>query len=294
MTNVRTAVIPAAGFGTRFLPISKAIPKEMLPIVDRPAIQYTIEQALDAGIDRIVLVTSRGKTPMEDYFDIAPDLEATLERRKHAKLDEVRRISRMADIVTVRQKEQRGLGHAVLCAKEAVGDNPFVVFLPDDIIVGPAPSVTRQLIDVYGRRGSVIAVQEVPMEQVSSYGVVAGEQVGEREWRLREVVEKPPRDKAPSNLAIVSQYIFSPEIFAALERITEGAIGELQLTDAIQILAKGSGVHAYKFNGTRYDCGTPLGLLQASVELALERPDMRDRVKAWLAGLNAKLGQPTG
>ncbi len=287
--RVRTAVIASAGFGTRFLPVSKAVPKEMLPLVDRPVIHYAVEQAVEAGIERIVLVTSRGKTSMEDYFDIAPDLEQTLRDRGNARLDAVERVSRMASIVAVRQKEPLGLGHAVLTAKDAVGAEPFIVYLPDEILLGE-PSVTRQMLDAYDRLGSVVGVIEAPWEDVSRYGVVEGETASERETRLLRCVEKPPRDEAPSNLAIVGPYVFSAAIFESLESITAGAIGELQLTDAVDLLARREPVHAYRFEGARYDAGTPLGLLQTSVELALRRTEYADAVRAWLRELAAREG----
>ena len=286
--SVRTAVITAAGVGTRFLPISKSVPKEMLPLVDRPVIQYAVEQAVEAGIERVVLVTSRGKTAMEDYFDLAPELERTLRERGNAKLDPVERVSRMAEIITVRQKEPLGLGHAVLTAKEAVGNEPFIVYLPDEILVGE-PSVTRQLLDAYERMGSVIGVIEAPWEDVSRYGVVEGEPVSAQATRLTRCVEKPPREEAPSNLAIVGPYVFSPTIFGCLESITAGAIGELQLTDGVDMLAQREPVHAYRFDGQRFDAGTPLGLLTTAVEIALRRPDYADDVRAWLRELAARL-----
>lgn len=286
---VRTAVITAAGVGTRFLPISKAVPKEMLPLVDRPVLQHTVEQAVEAGIERIVLVTSRGKTAMEDYFDLAPELERTLRERGNAKLEAVARVSRMAEIIAVRQREPLGLGHAVLTAREAVGREPFVVYLPDEILLGE-PSVTRQMLGAYERLGNAAGVMEVPWEDVPRYGVVEGERVSARETRLTRCVEKPPRGEAPSNLAFVGPYVFSPVIFDCLASITTGAIGELQLTDGIDLLAQREPVHAYRFDGERFDAGTPLGLLQTSVELALRRPEYADEVRAWLKELAARLG----
>ncbi len=286
--TVRTAVITAAGYGTRFLPISKAIPKEMLPLVDRPVIQYAVEQAVEAGIQRIIIVTSRGKSATEDYFDLAPDLERSLEARSHPRLEEIRRISRMADIITVRQREPLGLGHAVLTAKHAVHDQPFIVYLPDEIIIGH-PSVTRQLLNAFERLGNVLGVMEVPWNEVDRYGIVEGEPVGERETRLRHMVEKPPVDKATSNLAITGPYIFTPAIFDCLESITPGAIGELQLTDAIDRLAQHEPVYAYRFQGKRYDAGTPLGLLKASVEIALERPEYANQLRPWVKDLASRL-----
>ena len=285
---VRTAVITAAGVGTRFLPISKSVPKEMLPLVDRPVLQYAVEQAAEAGIERVVLVTSRGKTAMEDYFDVAPELERTLRERGNAKLEPVERVGRMTRIIAVRQPEPLGLGHAVLMAKEAVGNEPFIVYLPDEILLGE-PSVTRQMLDAYERRGNAIGVVEVPWDDVSRYGLVEGEPLSDRETRLTRSVEKPPREEAPSNLAIVGPYVFSPAIFDCLEEITTGAIGELQLTDAIAALAQREPVHAYRFEGERFDAGTPLGLMQTAVEIALRRPDYADAMRAWIKELAARL-----
>lgn len=286
--SVRTAVIVAAGVGTRFLPISKSVPKEMLPLVDRPVVQYAMEQAVEAGVERVVLVTSRGKTSMEDYFDLAPDLERTLRERASPKLEDVERVSRMAEIVAVRQREPLGLGHAVLTAKSAVGGEPFIVYLPDEILLGE-PSVTRQMLDAYERLGNAVGVVEVPWDDVSRYGVVEGEARSARETRLTRCVEKPPRRDAPSNLAIVGPYVFSPAIFDCLESVTAGAIGELQLTDGVDLLAQREPVHAYRFEGERFDAGTPLGLLQTSVELALRRPDYGDAMRAWLRGLAERI-----
>jgi UTP--glucose-1-phosphate uridylyltransferase len=287
--TIRTAVITAAGYGTRFLPVSKAVPKEMLPLVDRPVIHYAVEQAVEAGIERIVLITSEGKEAMEAYFRVSPVLEAALRERKSGKLDEVRRVSRMAEIVPVIQEQPLGLGHAVLCAKEAVGGEPFIVYLPDEILLG-TPSATRQLLDAFERLGtSVIGVKEMPNDEIERYGVVAGEQVSERDLRLTHTVEKPPKAEAPSNLAIFGPYVFTPAIFDALESITSGAIGEIQLTDGIDLLAKREPVHAYRLDVRRFDAGTPLGLLETAVELALERPDYAADVKAWLKNLASRL-----
>jgi UTP--glucose-1-phosphate uridylyltransferase len=281
---VRTAVIPAAGLGTRFLPITKALPKEMLPLVDRPVIQYAVEQAVEAGIERIIIVTSPGRAVATDYFQVAPELEETLEAKGSPYLEEVRRVSRMADVTAVHQHEPLGLGHAVLTAKQAVGDQPFIVYLPDEILIGPR-SATQQLLEVFDRRGSVIGVTEVPRDEVQRYGVVAGERVSDREWRLSHVVEKPPIDEAPSNMAIVGPYVFTPAIFHCLETITPGAIGEIQLTDGIALLAKREPVHSLQLKGKRHDAGTPVGLLKASVELALDRPEYAEEIKAWLRAL---------
>ncbi len=283
--NVRTAVIPAAGQGTRFLPISKAVPKEMLPLVDRPVIQYAVEQAVEAGIERVVLVTSAGKGATEEYFAVAPALEAALEERNHAKLDEVRRVSRMVDLVPVTQAEPLGLGHAVLCARDAVGDEPFIVYLPDEIVLAE-PSVTRQLLDAAERLGgSVTGVVEVPRADVVRYGVIAGEQVEERAWRLSGLVEKPSVEDAPSNLAITGPYVLSPAVFDCLASVGAGAIGEIQLTDGLDALAKREPAFAYRFEGERFDAGTPLGLIETAVELALQRPDMAPELGAWIKDL---------
>jgi UTP--glucose-1-phosphate uridylyltransferase len=283
---VHTAVITAAGFATRLLPASKAVPKVMLPLVDRPLIHYAVEQAVEAGIDRIILVTSRGSSAIADYFDLAPELERSLETRNNPWADEIRRISRMADIITMRQREPLGLGNAVLTARKAVGGQPFAVYLPDEVLMG-TPSVTRQLLDAFEQRGTTLGVIDVPREEVARYGIVAGDQVSEREWRLRSVVEKPSVEEAPSTLAITGPYVFTPAIFDCLESIAPGAIGELQLTDGIAMLAEREPVHAYRYHGKRYDCGTTMGLLKASVELALQRPDMADELRKWLRGLGA-------
>lgn len=285
---VRTAVIPAAGLGTRFLPITKALPKEMLPLVDRPVIQYAVEQAVETGIERIIIVTSPGKSVTEDYFHVAPELERTLEAKGSPGLEEVRRVSRMADVIAVPQREPLGLGHAVLTAKKAVGDEPFIVYLSDEILIGPR-SATQQLLEAFDRRGSVLGVIEVPRDEVQRYGVVAGERVSDREWRLSHVVEKPSVEEAPSNMAIVGPYVFTPAIFDCLEAVTPGAIGELQLTDGIALLAEREPVHALQLEGKRHDAGTPVGLIKTAVELALERPEYAEELKAWLRELGPRL-----
>lgn len=286
---IRTAVVAAAGYGTRFLPVSKNVPKEMLPLVDIPVIQHCVEQAVDAGIERVIIVTSRGKTAIEDFFDLTPDLERSLEARNNAKLEVVRRVSRMAQVIAVRQKEQLGLGHAVLCAKEAVGGEPFLVYLPDEILVGE-PSVTQQVLAAFDRLGgSTIGVKQVPKADVGRYGVAAGERLSDREMRLSHLVEKPAPEETPSDLAIFGPYAFTPAIFDCLESVTEGAIGELQLTDGIDLLAQREPVFAYAFEGRRFDAGTPLGLLQTSVELALERPEYADAMRSWLKDLSSRI-----
>ena len=287
--QIKTAVITAAGFGTRFLPVSKAIPKEMLALVDKPVIQYAVDQAVEAGIERIILITSEGKESMETYFQILPKLEEALEKRNSLKLEEVQRVSRMTTIIPVIQEQPLGLGHAVLCAKEAVGDEPFIVYLPDEILLGD-PSATQQMLDSYERLGtSVIGVKQVSADQVGRYGVAAGDPVSDTELRLTHTVEKPKPEETPSDLAIFGPYVFTSAIFDCLESITAGAAGELQLTDGIDMLANREPVHACRLNVHRYDAGTPLGLLETAVELALQRPDYAEPVKAWIKDLANRL-----
>jgi UTP--glucose-1-phosphate uridylyltransferase len=287
--QIKTAVITAAGFGTRFLPVSKAIPKEMLPLVDKPVIQYAVDQAVEAGIERIILITSGGKEAMESYFNILPKLEESLLHRNSSKLEEVQRVSRMVTIIPVIQDFPLGLGHAVLCAKDAVGDEPFIVYLPDEILLGE-PSATRQMISSFERLdSSIIGVKQVPTDQVGRYGVVAGDSISDTEIRLTHTVEKPKPAEAPSDLAIFGPYVFTPAIFDCLESITPGAGGELQLTDGIDVLAKREPVHACRLDVQRYDAGTPLGLLETAVELALHRPEYADDVKAWVKDLARRL-----
>ncbi len=278
--RVRKAVFPAAGWGTRFLPATKAQPKEMLPLVDKPVIQYAVEEAVAAGIEQVIIITSSQKRAIEDHFDISYELERLLEERGEIeRLRQVRHISDLAQIAYVRQKEQLGLGHAVLMAKEMVGHEPFAVILSDDVVVGERPCI-GQLIHAYNEtHASVVAVMEVPPEETSRYGVIGGQRVaGEdgRLWKVDRVVEKPGPREAPSNLAIIGRYVLTPKIFDKLERTTHGAGGEIQLTDAISSLMEEQAVYGYEFEGTRYDAGTPMGWLKASVELALARPDVGD------------------
>jgi UTP--glucose-1-phosphate uridylyltransferase len=280
---VRKAVLPAAGLGTRFLPVTKAVPKEMLPILDRPCIEYVVVEAVEAGITDIVLVTSRGKSAMEDYFDRSPALEATLEAAgKTALLAEVRRVARLATVVTVRQQEQRGLGHAVLAAASAVGDEPFAVLLGDDIIDAPTPAI-GQLARVHAETGSaVVALQEVPRSETKRYGICAGEMEAPNRMRVRAMVEKPAPEDAPSNLSIVGRYILPAEIFDILRRTAPGAGGEIQLTDAIAVLAARGEVCGLLFEGRRFDTGNPLGLLEATLHEALRRPAYAEGARALL------------
>jgi UTP--glucose-1-phosphate uridylyltransferase len=290
--RVRKAVFPAAGWGTRFLPATKAQPKEMLPLVDKPIIQYAVEEAVAAGIEQVIIVTSSQKRAIEDHFDLNYELEHLLEEKGEIeKLRLVRHISDLADIAYVRQKEQLGLGHAVLMAKDLIGHEPFAVILPDDVVVSDRPCI-GQLIQTYQQlHGSVVAVMEVPPEETSRYGVIGGSHVTEgpdrdRTYRVTTIVEKPEPDMAPSNLAVIGRYVLTPKIFEKLEQTQRGAGGEIQLTDAIQALMEEQGVYGYAFEGKRYDAGTTMGWLQASVELALARPDIGTSFRNYLRTLD--------
>ncbi|HLF71180.1 MAG TPA: UTP--glucose-1-phosphate uridylyltransferase GalU [Dehalococcoidia bacterium] len=287
LLEVRKAVILAAGYGTRLLPATKSQPKEMLPLVDRPIIQYSVEEAVAAGIEQIIIVTSIGKRAVEDYFDRSRDIEDLLEKKgDYERLEEVRRISELADFAYVRQGEPRGLGDAVMTAKHLVGNDPFLLILPDDVILG-SPPVAQQLIDAYHKyHASVIAVEEVPWEETSSYGIVAGEAIDARITKLHKLVEKPRPEDAPSRLAIVGRYLLTPSIFEAIERTAPGYGGEIQITDALQILADEEGMYALRFEGVRYDTGRPLSLLQASISVALTRPDIAPELRAFIRGLD--------
>jgi UTP--glucose-1-phosphate uridylyltransferase len=289
MAKIRVAVFPAAGLGTRFLPATKAQPKEMLPLVDRPLIQYVVEEARDAGIERIVIVTGRGKNAIEDHFDTSFELEQMLaEKGKEALLDQVQKISELIPLSYVRQKQALGLGHAVLQARDLVGDQPFAVLLGDDIVDADEPCI-GQMMKLYERRGNpVIALQEVPRAETRQYGIVAGEKVEDRVVQITDMVEKPSPDKAPSNLAIIGRYVLTPKIFEKLEQTPRGAGGEIQLTDAIMALMAEQDVYAYAFEGKRYDAGTTMGWLKASVELALERPDIGAEFRSYLATVDVR------
>ncbi len=287
---VRKAVFPAAGLGTRFLPASKAIPKEMIPLVDKPVIQYGVEEALASGCDEIVIVTSRGKSAIEDHFDVSYELEKALEAKgKTALLEMVRRIASMAKVSYTRQSEAKGLGHAVLMARELVGDEPFAVILPDDIIDSQVPCV-KQMIEVYNETGcSVLATQVIEGKAISAYGVLDVKPVsGKWEGRLFEVhdlVEKPKPEHAPSNLAIIGRYILTPAIFEMIASTPPGALGELQLTDGIKGLLKKEKVYGYTFEGKRHDAGDKLGFLKATVEFALKREDLGREFREYLKTL---------
>ncbi len=289
--RVRKAIFPAAGWGTRFLPATKAQPKEMLPLVDKPVIQYAVEEAVAAGIEQVIIVTSSQKRAIEDHFDISYELEHLLEQR--GDIEMLRRIRHIGDLATisyVRQKEQLGLGHAVLVAKELVGHEPFAVILSDDVVVGEQPCI-GQLMDAFERtHSSVVAVMDVPPEDTSRYGVIdpdpAAETGDSRLYKLRGLVEKPAAGTAPSTLAVIGRYVLTPKIFDKLEQTPRGAGGEIQLTDAIQALMAEQDVYGYAFDGVRYDAGTTMGWLRASVELALQRPDVGPEFRSYLAGLD--------
>ena len=286
MTKVRKAVIPAAGLGTRFLPATKSQPKEMVPVIDKPTIQYVVEEAVAAGITDILVITGRGKRAIEDHFDRNFELEFYLEEgKKHEELEQVQAISEMADIHYIRQRDPLGLGHAVSVARQHVGSEPFAVLLGDDIMVDDA-KLLRSMLDVYERYGrSVVAVLEVAREDIKNYGCVTPEVMEENLVRVRSIVEKPKPEDAPSNLAVIGRYVFTPEIFDALDRITPGAGGELQLTDAMSLLLETQTVFGYTFETGRYDIGKKIDFLRATVELALDRPDLGDEFKAFLADL---------
>ncbi|MGE5813621.1 MAG: UTP--glucose-1-phosphate uridylyltransferase GalU [Acidobacteriota bacterium] len=281
--KIRKAVFPAAGLGTRFLPATKAQPKEMLPLVDKPIIQYGVEEAVASGVDNLILVTGRGKNAIEDHFDVSVELETFLEARgKKEQLEEVRKISNLINVSYVRQGEPLGLGHAVLVTKALVGNEPFAVLLGDDVIDAQPPAL-RQLIDVYEEFGApVIAVERVPMEDVSSYGVIAYEPVRQGVYRITDMVEKPRKEEAPSDLAIIGRYILTPDIFPALEATAADRTGEIQLTNGLRRLLKTRPIYACEVTGVRHDTGNKLGFLKAVVYFALRRPDLAEPFRAYL------------
>jgi UTP--glucose-1-phosphate uridylyltransferase len=292
--RVRKAVFPAAGWGTRFLPSTKAQPKEMLPLVDKPVIQYAVEEAVAAGIEQVIIVTSSQKRAIEDHFDLNYELEHLLEEKGDIeKLRQVRHISDLAQIAYVRQKEQLGLGHAVLMAKDLIGHEPFAVILPDDVVIADRPCIGQLIHAYHQQHGSVVAVTEVPPEETARYGVIGGELVDEgghhdqnRTYRVTSIVEKPAPEDAPSNLAVIGRYVLTPKIFDKLEQTQRGAGGEIQLTDAIQALMDEQSVFGYRYEGTRYDAGTTMGWLKASVELALARPEFGSEFREYLRTLD--------
>ncbi len=290
-SKVRKAVFPAAGLGTRFLPATKAQPKEMLPLVDKPIIQYCVEEALHSGVQNIIIVTGRGKSAIEDHFDVSFELEYLLESRsKKELLGIVRSVSDMINVAYIRQKEQLGLGHAVLTARELVGDEPFAVVLADDVIDAETPCL-RQLIDVHEFFcAPVMAVMEVPPDKISSYGAIDAEPVAhngsrDRVFRIRDLVEKPNPENAPSNLAIIGRYVLTPEVFESVQAIGPGAGSEIQLTDAMKHLLRTRPIYGYRFEGTRYDAGDKLGFLKATVEFALRRHDLGGPFREYLKTL---------
>ena len=283
--TIRKAVIPAAGLGTRFLPATKAVPKELLPIVDIPTIQYIVAEAVAAGVRDVILVCARGKDSIVDHFDIAAELEDRLEKAGKRELrQQMRDIARMANVITVRQQEPLGLGHAVLCARDVVGDEPFVVMLGDDIIDAAVPGA-KQLADCYGRHGlGTIALMEVPREETAMYGVAAGRALDDGTIRVDRLVEKPKQDP-PSNLAVIGRYVLPPSIFEILEEVTPGVGGEIQLTDALAVLAREEGLLGYRFEGDRYDAGDRFGYLEANIMFAMKRPELAGPLRALMKEL---------
>lgn len=284
--NIKKAIIPAAGLGTRFLPATKAQPKEMLPIVDKPTIQYIVEEAISSGIEDILIVTGRNKKAIEDHFDKSFELEITLENKgKNDLLNMVQNISNMVNIHYIRQKEPKGLGHAIYCAKSFVKDEPFAVLLGDDIVDAEKPCL-KQLMDAYDKYGaSILGVQEVSKEDVNKYGIVSGSKIESNVYSVSDLVEKPSIEKAPTNIAILGRYIINPAIFKILENTKPGAGGEIQLTDALKELAIIEKMYAYIFEGKRYDVGNKLGFLEATVEFALKRNDLNNQFKKYLKTL---------
>ncbi|MCY7799336.1 MULTISPECIES: UTP--glucose-1-phosphate uridylyltransferase GalU [Bacillus] len=286
MRKVRKAIIPAAGLGTRFLPATKAMPKEILPIVDKPTIQYIVEEAIDSGIEDIIIVTGKGKRAIEDHFDHAPELERNLEEKgKKELLEKVQKASNMADIHYIRQKEPKGLGHAVWCARNFIGNEPFAVLLGDDIVQAETPGL-RQLMDEYEKTlSSIIGVQQVPEDETHRYGIIDPLTKEGRRYQVKNFVEKPKPGTAPSNLAILGRYIFTPEIFMYLEKQEVGAGGEIQLTDAIQKLNEIQRVFAYDFEGRRYDVGEKLGFIQTTLEFAMQDPELKTKLVPFIENL---------
>lgn len=287
--KVKKAVIPVAGLGTRFLPATKTVPKELLPIVDIPSIQYVVQEAVDSGIKEIIFVTGRGKDGIEDHFDEAPELEQVLqERGQTGMVAMLRKIAEMTEVVSVRQKRPLGLGHAVLCARDLVGNEPFAVLLADDLIDGRVPGV-RQLLDIYDQKNeSVIALMKVPPSEVQAYGIVRGKKVDNRLYSVQGTVEKPAPADAPSRMAIIGRYVLRPEIFDILEKIPTGRGGEIQLTDGLNQLAHKRKMFGCEFRGERYDIGDKFGFVRATVAYALKRPDLEDKVKQYLRSVVGK------
>ena len=284
--KVRKAVITAAGWGTRFLPVTKAQPKEMLPLVDKPVIQYSVEEVIHSGIEEIILVTALGKRAIEDYFDRSLDLEYFLEQKGETKLlKEMRKLSNLVDVCYIRQKEQLGLGHAILTARTLVGEEPFAVLLPDDIIDNQTPTL-KQMVEIYEQyKSSVVAVEQLSREEIIKYGIIEPKKVSDRLYQVLGLVEKPKPEQAPSNLGIVGRYILMPEIFDILEATPPGKNNEIQLTDALRLLLNQQAIYAYEFEGTRYDTGTPQGWLEATVAYALKHPELGPGLRKYLRQL---------
>ncbi|WP_316569229.1 UTP--glucose-1-phosphate uridylyltransferase GalU [Neobacillus sp. YIM B06451] len=287
--KVKKAIIPAAGLGTRFLPATKAMPKEMLPIVDKPTIQYIIEEAVESGIEDIIIVTGKGKRAIEDHFDHSFELEQNLlDKKKFDLLDEVQKASKLVDIHYIRQKEPKGLGHAIWCARKFIGNEPFAVLLGDDIVQSEKPCL-KQMIEQYDRyNASILGVQTVPFEEVQRYGIVDGSQIGDRLYSVNNLVEKPKQDFAPSNLAILGRYILNPRIFEILETQTPGAGGEIQLTDAIAGLNQFEAIYAYHFEGVRYDVGEKMGFIKTMIEFGLQRDELKQELLDYLSDIVEK------
>ena len=281
--HIRKAVLPVAGLGTRVLPASKVVPKEMLPLVDKPTLQYIVEEAVAAGVEEIIFVTSRSKRSIEDHFDVFPELEEVLERKgKRKELEELRHVQTMATYTAVRQPEALGLGHAILCAKELVGDEPFIVMLGDELVAPETPILPR-MIEVHEQYGgSVLSLFTSPREQISSYGIAAVEDLGQNVVRVTHLVEKPKPEEAPSDLGVAGRYVLTPDIFALLEKTAPGAGGEIQITDAVEVQARNGHCYGLRFTGTRYDTGNPLGLLTTSIAYALKRPDIAPALREYM------------
>jgi len=287
LMTIRKAVLPAAGLGTRFLPATKAQPKEMLPLVDKPLIQYAIEESVGSGITNVIIVTGRGKTTIEDHFDVSFELERFLEKKgKSEELEIVKAISDLVNVSYVRQKEALGLGHAVSVAEPLVGDEPFAVLLGDDLVASDVPCI-RQMVEVYEKvQAPVLAVMRVPKEDISSYGVIAAESVGDGLHKVKKLVEKPAVEDAPSDLAIIGRYILTPAIFNHLKSTAKDQRGEIQLTNGLESLLGESDIYGFEFEGTRHDCGNKLGFLKATVDYALKRPDLGARFRDYLKELD--------
>jgi UTP--glucose-1-phosphate uridylyltransferase len=281
--RIRKAVLPVAGLGTRVLPASKVVPKELLPLVDKPTLQYIVEEAVAAGVEEIIFVTSRSKRSIEDHFDVFPEMEQALEKKgKQKELEELRHTQSMATYTSVRQPEPKGLGHAVLCAKELVGNEPFIVMLGDDLVAPETPCLPRmmEIHEQYG--GSVLSLFQSPPEQIPSFGIVSIEELGSDAVKVTHLVEKPALEEAPSDLAVAGRYILTPDIFTLLEQTPPGKGGEIQVTDAIEMQAQAGRCYGLRFSGTRYDTGNPLGLLTTSISYALKRPDIAPQLREFM------------